>query len=118
MSTRSNKRKACTSVIVASQASLTFGPKYPPGPDDSKWSTVPHVKTLNKLTDQAAHAFIAVPGLDMENFKKMRQLNFDNWTDSAVPLAQVVMLAEAAQAAVACSGSAGGRSCSDSDDSA
>ena len=67
--------------VVASQTSLTFGPKYPPGPDDSKWSTVPHVKTLNKLTDQAAHAFIAAPGLDMENFKKMRQLNFDNWTD-------------------------------------
>ena len=37
---------------------------------------------------------------------------------SAVPLAQVVMLAGAAQAAVACSGSAGGRSCSDSGGSA
>jgi hypothetical protein len=36
---------------------------------------------------------------------------------SVVPLAQVIMLAEAAQAAVACSGSAGGHSCSDSDDS-
>ena len=40
-----------------------------------------NVKMLNKMTDEAAHALIAVPDLTLEKFQYMRALNFTNWTD-------------------------------------
>ena len=46
-----------------------------------KWSDVPSVKTLNKMTDTQARTFIAVPEFTIEKYELMRTLNFTNWTD-------------------------------------
>lgn len=81
--TKKTKAKASSNTDSQQQMipAISFGLKYPPGPDDSKWSDVPSVKILNKMTDTQAHAFIAVPEFTIEKYELMRTLNFTNWTD-------------------------------------
>ena len=81
--TKKTKAKASSNTDSQQQMipAISFGLKYPPGPDDSKWSDVPSVEILNKMTDTQAHAFIAVPEFTIEKYELMRTLNFTNWTD-------------------------------------
>jgi hypothetical protein len=54
--------------------------RLPPHPDDSDKS-IPSVKKLNKMTTAQAHAFHSVEGLHMEDWNRMKQLNYDSWAD-------------------------------------
>jgi hypothetical protein len=71
--TKKTKAKASSNTDSQQQMipAISFGLKYPPGPDDCKWSDVPSVKILNKMTDTQAHAFIAVPEFTIEKYKLM-----------------------------------------------
>ena len=74
--TKKTKAKASSNTDSQQQMipAISFGLKYPPGPDDSKWSDVPSVKILNKMTDTQAHAFIAVLEFTIEKYELMRTL--------------------------------------------
>ena len=44
-----------------------------------------HVRTLNKMTTTACHAFLTVDGIEPSDVKKLTTLNFDRYPDPSFP---------------------------------
>ena len=44
-----------------------------------------HVRTLNKMTTTACHAFLTVDGIEPSDVEKLKTLNFDRYPDPTFP---------------------------------
>ena len=44
-----------------------------------------HMRTLDKMTTTACHAFLTVDGIELSDVEKLKTLNFDRYPDPTFP---------------------------------